>query len=340
LPARGKTAMQKTPSDNNFYFNEEDALGGIPEKAAGLFEQQVTNWPLASGNYKALDSVQVKHFEFDGFTIDAQFNPGRIVSSSAKVDPKSIQSRPCFLCSQNLPPEQRAVKLVNDYILLVNPFPIFSKHFTIPSLLHIPQSIYSEVNNMLIISELLGEDYTLFYNGPRCGASAPDHLHFQAGNFGFMRIDDEYEKVIKLYGKTINKKNELITSAITGYHRNFLSIESGNRELLVEEFKKIYNALNSDEQEIEPMLNIICTFNKSWRLLIFPRSKHRPTYFFEEGEKKILISPAAVDLGGVCIFPREEDFKMISKELIIDIFEQVTLSKMEFEKLIEKINFN
>jgi hypothetical protein len=155
-----------------------------------------------------------------------------------------------------------------------------------------------------------------------------------------MRIDNEYEKVIKLYGKTINKKNELITSAITGYHRNFLSIESGNRELLVEEFKKIYNALNSDEQEIEPMLNIICTFNKSWRLLIFPRSKHRPTYFFEEGEKKILISPAAVDLGGVCIFPREEDFKMISKELIIDIFEQVTLSKMEFEKLIEKINFN
>lgn len=338
MRARGKTAMQIIPTDNNFYFEEEDLLGGTPEKAVRLFEQQIKTWPLASENYQALNSVQIKHFDFDGYTIDAQFNPGRIISSSAKVDSKSIQSRPCFLCTQNLPPEQKAVKLVNDYVLLVNPFPIFTKHFTIPSLHHIPQSILPEINNMLLISELLGKDYTVFYNGPRCGASAPDHLHFQAGNFGFMRIDNEYEIIIKKNSQTINTNKELTTRAIFGYHRNFMAIEASNRELLIAEFHRIYNALSGDEHE--PMLNIICTFNESWRLLIFPRGKHRPTYFFEEGEKKILISPAAVDLGGVTIFPREEDFKIISKELLIAIFEQVTFSDAEFEKLIERIKFS
>lgn len=332
--------MQIIPSDNNFYFEEEEVTGGIPEKGARLFEQQISTWPLASENYRALNSVQVKHFDFDGYTIDAQFNPGRIISSSAKVDSKSIQSRPCFLCAQNLPAEQKAVKLINNYILLVNPFPIFTKHFTIPSLHHIPQSILTEIENMLLISELLGKDYTVFYNGPRCGASAPDHLHFQAGNFGFMRIDNEFHRISTKYAQSINTNKELTTRAIFGYHRNFLSIETSNKELLVKEFNSIYNALSGDEHELEPMLNIICTFNESWRLLIFPRSKHRPTYFFEEGEKKILISPAAVDLGGVSIFPREEDFKIISKELLIDIFEQVTLSDTEFKKLIEKIKFN
>lgn len=319
------------------YLDDDDNLSALPEKAARLFDHQINNWQLASDGYRSLKNVQIKQFEFDNFSIEAHFNPGRIISSSAKVDTKSIQERPCFLCINNLPAEQKAVKIVNDYILLVNPFPIFSKHFTILSINHVPQAIESEFDHMLTISSMLGKDYSVFYNGPRCGASAPDHMHFQAGNFGFMKIDNEFSKIENTYGKIIYQDNDLVTTAVSGCLRNFISLESNNITKLKEEFKSIYNILSKEQSDVEPMINIICSYNNSWRLLIFPRNKHRPTYYFEEGENKIIISPAAVDLGGVCIFPKEEDFIKTTKELIIDIFDQVSISSKEFKYLVNKL---
>lgn len=330
--------MQIEFAKKKLYLEDDDSLSDLPEKAERLFEHQLNNWKLASDGYRSLTSVQVKQFEFDNFTIEAHFNPGRIISSSAKVDAKSIEARPCFLCTNNLPVEQKAVKIINDYFLLVNPFPIFSKHFTIPSVNHFPQAIENEIGNMLIISSMLGKDNSVFYNGPRCGASAPDHIHFQAGNFGFMKIDEEYKDILNTYGRIIYEDDEQVTTAITGCLRNFISIESNNISKITAEFKRIYNVLNKDQSNFEPMMNIISSYNDNWRLLVFPRSRHRPSYFFEEGENKLLISPAAVDLGGVFIFPREEDFNKITKELIIDIFRQVTLSDDEFKYLSDKLN--
>ncbi|MFA5806707.1 MAG: DUF4922 domain-containing protein, partial [Melioribacteraceae bacterium] len=298
--------MQIEFPENKLYLNDDDSLSGLPEKAERLFEHQLKNWQLASDGYKSLASIQVKLFEFEKFSIEAHFNPGRIISSSAKVDAKSIEARPCFLCISNLPAEQKAVSVFENYILLINPFPIFHKHFTIPSVDHVPQSIKSEIKNLLIISSMLGKDYSVFYNGPRCGASAPDHLHFQAGNFGFMKIDNEYKDVLNAYGEIIYEDDELITTAVTDSLRNFISLESNNISKITAEFDRIYNLLNKEQSDEEPMMNIICSYNNSWRLLVFPRSKHRPSYFYEEGENKLLISPAAVDLGGVLIFPREE----------------------------------
>ena len=329
--------MQIEFPENKLYLNDDDSLSGLPEKAERLFEHQLKNWQLASDGYKSLASIQVKLFEFEKFSIEAHFNPGRIISSSAKVDAKSIEARPCFLCISNLPAEQKAVSVFENYILLINPFPIFHKHFTIPSVDHVPQSIKSEIKNLLIISSMLGKDYSVFYNGPRCGASAPDHLHFQAGNFGFMKIDNEYKDVLNAYGEIIYEDDELITTAVTDSLRNFISLESNNISKITAEFDRIYNLLNKEQSDEEPMMNIICSYNNSWRLLVFPRSKHRPSYFYEEGENKILISPAAVDLGGVLIFPREEDFNKITKELIVDIFKQVTLSDDEFKYLSGKL---
>lgn len=329
--------MQIEFPENKLYLNDDDSLSGLPKKAERLFEHQLKNWRLASDGYRSLPAVQIKQFEFDNFTIEAHFNPGRIISSSAKVDAKSINERPCFLCISNLPAEQKAVRVFGNYILLINPFPIFHKHFTIPTINHIPQAIKSEIANMLVISSKLGKDYSVFYNGPRCGASAPDHMHFQAGNFGFMKIDMEYKEIFKSYGKLIFEDDELKTTAVSGCLRNFISIETDNSSRLIDEFTKIYNSFSNEQSTTEPMMNIICNYDTSWRLLIFPRSKHRPTHFFEEGEKKILISPAAVDFGGVCIFPREEDFNKITKELIIDIFEQVTVSDDEFKCLSDKL---
>ncbi len=319
----------------NLYLETDESLT-LDKKTNLLFEQQIENWQLAKNGYSSLKLVEKKIFEFDDFIIEAHYNPGRIVSSSAKVDEKSIKERPCFLCINNLPEDQKAVKIDDKYILLVNPFPIFDKHFTIPHVQHIPQTIKENFKSLLTISEKLNKDFSIFYNGPKCGASAPDHLHFQAGNFGFMRIDNEFYSILNKYGKLINDSNEYTTTAVTNYLRNFISIESNEIEPLTNEFMRIYDILSEGLND-EPMLNIICTYNNFWKVIIFPRKKHRPTYFFEEGENKILISPAAVDMGGVLIFPREEDFNKIDQETVIDIYSQVTFSNDEMSNLIKKL---
>lgn len=320
---------------SNLFLNIEDKLD-LSAKADLLFNQQIDSWQLAKTGYESLKTVQKKIFEFDSFTIEAHFNPGRIISSSAKVDDKSIKERPCFLCVENLPEEQRAIKIDDEYILLVNPFPIFDKHFTIPSINHKPQAIKDSFEKMLIISKMLGKEFSVFYNGPKCGASAPDHLHFQAGNSGFMKIENEYYQILNKYGKIIKNADDITTTAINGCLRNFISIESNEIVPLKNEFESVINALPHNSNE-EPMMNIICTYHDFWKVMIFPRKIHRPSYFFEDGENKILISPAAVDLGGVLIFPREEDFKKVNSELIIDIFDQVTFNNGEFQSIVEKL---
>lgn len=318
--------MQTEFSEKNIFLFEKDESVSFPIKVERLFEDQLQNWKLAFNGYQSLTKVQKKLFEFDGFSIEAHYNLGRIISSSAKVDAKSINERPCFLCIKNLPADQRAVRVTGNYIILVNPYPIFHKHFTIPTLNHIPQSIKNEFENLLLITSKLGSGFSVFYNGPKCGASAPDHLHFQAGNYGFMNIDNEYENIIGKYGEVVYSDDEISVSVVTGCLRNFISMESNNITKLKSEFANIYNTLADGQTGEEPMMNIISTYNNVWRVLIFPRIQHRPSYFFEEGKNKILISPAAVDLGGVLIFPRAEDFNKITAELVVDIFKQVTFS--------------
>ena len=334
MHGKGKTKMQQLFNRNLFL--DLDELLDMPAKADKLFEHQKVKWKLANEGYKSLSKVEIKKFEFDGFYVEAHFNPGRITSSSAKVDSKSIEARPCFLCVKNLPEDQKTVKIYGDYILLVNPFPIFDKHFTIPSVNHVPQSIENEFNSLINISLSLGKDYSVFYNGPKCGASAPDHLHFQAGNFGFMSIDTQFDYLTNKYGKILLEENDFAVKAVDDTIRKYFIMESQNAELLQQRFCKLFEILDKDDVG-EPLLNIICHYDKSWRAIIFPRSKHRPTYYYLEGDDKILISPAAVDFGGVLIFPREEDFKKINKDLIIDIFNQVTISEERLYHFSKKI---
>ena len=156
-----------------------------------LISEQVTGWDLASKNYEGLRKVKVKTFYLGNYHIDIQFNPERIVSSAAKVDARSIEARPCFLCQENLPPQQRGLLLDDGYMVLVNPFPIFPKHLTIPNMLHTDQLILGNFESMLDLASRLDE-FIIFYNGPKCGASAPDHLHFQAGSKGFLPIEKDF----------------------------------------------------------------------------------------------------------------------------------------------------
>ena len=308
-------------------------INSVASKVNALFMHQISNWKLAKQNYLDLKSIKKKFFEFDGFKIVVQFNPGRITSTSAKVDLKSINERPCFLCTNNLPIEQKGIIFYENYLLLLNPFPIFEEHFTIPQLEHKPQEIENNFESMLKIAKKIGDGYTVFYNGPKCGASAPDHMHFQASLKNMMPLEKEF-RYINANSKILLMSEKIRVVAITNYLRNCFLIESDNQISIEEEFQKLYNSIKlvttSDE---EPLMNIIATYSDKWRIYIFPRKSHRPKQFFAEGKDKILLSPAAVDLGGLLITPRQEDFEKISKEDILDIFEQTTADSNMIKKI-------
>ncbi|WP_297095993.1 DUF4922 domain-containing protein [uncultured Draconibacterium sp.] len=310
-------------------------MNSISKEIKQLLSDQKTEWELAGKNFAGLEGVQVREFQFDGFTVKVQFNPGRIVSSAAKVDKKSIAARPCFLCAENRPAEQRGVAF-GDYEVLVNPFPIFPEHFTIPAFAHTPQQIKGNFGNMLDLSQAM-EGFSLFYNGPKCGASAPDHFHFQAGNAGFMPLDEETTTLKEKYGDCW-EIDEVNYCAIKDGLRNFLVLESVDKMVLINAFTHIYSELEDPQNDEEPMLNILARYNDGgWRVLVFPRALHRPSQYFAEGEENILISPASVDMGGVLITPQEKDFLKIGKTDIESIMKQVLLPVDQFDKLTTKL---
>ena len=176
---------------NDQQLNDLIEQNNFGDAAKGLIEKQKETWPTLSSSYNSLKFIKKKVILFDGFRFEIQFNPGRYNSSSAMVDEKSINDRQCFLCMENLPKEQKGI-IINNYILLANPYPIFPEHFTISSLKHKDQRIKKNFEDMLMFSKILSKRYTIFYNGPLCGASAPDHLHFQAGSKYTMPLDNEY----------------------------------------------------------------------------------------------------------------------------------------------------
>lgn len=308
----------------------------LSSQIKNLLDSQIVDWELAKNNYKGLESVKVKEFSFGGFSIKVQFNPSRIISTSAKVDAKSIQERKCFLCKENLPKEQTGIDYKNEYIILVNPFPIFPEHFTIPKVDHNPQRIKENFEDILDLSKDLQDRYAVFYNGPKCGASAPDHMHFQAGIKNFMPVDYEFESIQKI---TLSNSDNLKISYTENYLRNFISLESPDKYQITNAFNKVYDSIEQVEaKDDEPMMNVVASYqNDEWRIIVFPREKHRPSHYFEEGEKQILLSPASVDLGGVCITPREDDFNRITKRDIKDILTQVGVGKEKFDKIISGI---
>ncbi len=299
-----------------------------------LIDNQLAQWKLARNNYNGLNHTLQKTFDFGDYVLNVQFNPERIRSSAAKVDPKSIKERKCFLCAANLPEEQKALLFQDRFLILINPYPIFRKHLTIPATEHRPQRI---LNDFSIITDLAKAlpDYIFFYNGPKCGASAPDHFHIQGGNKGFLPIETEFEQLKKTHKPLFLKDQKSQIWFIKDYLRKMISIESTDPIILNDTFLTIYKnlALLFPEAE-EPMLNIIgYQQNGHFIIHLFPRKKHRPDQFFAEGEDQLLISPASVDFGGVFITPRQEDFDKITAADLIDIFKQVSMDEAQFEIL-------
>jgi hypothetical protein len=298
------------------------------EKVNGLFSSQMREWDLARVNYLQLERVKSRMLDLSGFEILVQFNPERIRSSAANVDAKSIGARPCFLCSENRPSQQRGLTFKRSLTVLVNPFPIFPRHLTIPSELHTDQRILQNFGSMLSLAEAI-PDYVIFYNGPQCGASAPDHLHFQAGNRGFLPIETDFSG--GKFTTLISCKPGVEIWNWSGYLRGIVTLKGSKSEKLISVFNhffKKFSAFQPDKPE--PMLNILAYYNPDgWVVHLVPRKLHRPTQFFEEDIDQILLSPGSVDLGGVIITPREEDFNKINASDIADIFNQVCINENE-----------
>ncbi|MDO9634831.1 MAG: DUF4922 domain-containing protein [Paludibacter sp.] len=299
-----------------------------------FFQEQLVEWPLANQNYKALEKVLVKDFDLGGSSVRVQFNPERMRSSAAKVDVKSIQERKCFLCPTNLPAEQRGIPFGKRYQILVNPFPIFPFHLTIPDMEHTDQLILDRLGDMLDLAQAL-DDFVVFYNGPKCGASAPDHLHFQAGNKGFLPLEKDVQTVKR---EVIISNENLLCYVLPDYHRNVIVIESEKKEEVRKLFNRIYEMLEIKAGEKEPMLNIVSWFQKNkWVTCIFPREVHRPKCYFAEGDDNMLLSPASVDLSGVCVLPQEKDFKKITVNHIKTVFKEICISNEMMQVIMKKI---
>lgn len=312
------------------------SLKNINEQTLALVCQQQSVWAVVKQNYNALKQVQTKSFDFGHFKVITQFNPERIRSSAAKTDKKAIEARPCFLCLKNLPQEQKGIIFRNNYIILTNPFPIFTKHLTISRLEHTPQLIKAYIDDMLELSKELF-DFTVFYNGPQCGASAPDHFHFQAGIKGLMPIEHEFTNLERKHSEILFQNNKTKIIAVENYLRPFVSVISESMDEGIDQTKRIINILDNGMSD-EPMLNILCNFEEGrWRMIIFPRSKQRPSHFFRTDNKQLTVSPASAELGGVLIVPNEEDFRKINSKYIEEIFSEVTISIDHFKILKRRI---
>ncbi len=315
--------------------------GGLPtswaDRAHGLFLQQKETWEMLRAGYASLDSVQTRRFQFDGCEVLVQFNPGRLTSSAARVDDQSIRERRCFLCLSNLPEHQRGIPYGERYILLCNPFPILPEHFTIPRIDHVPQRLGEDLSVMLSLTRDLAPRYSTFYNGARCGASAPDHLHFQAGTRMTMPIESEYGRVRSERGTVMLDSPALRAIAIEGGGRRFLSWEGTDPDLLRHSLQRYLSSLQEIRGEKEePMVNILAWYDAAtWYVLVFPRVQHRPSFFFAEGEERLLISPAAVDLGGLSITPLESDFHKVNQAHLVKMYQEVQISHPDFAASLE-----
>lgn len=306
-----------------------------------LFQAQLKSWALATKNYQALSDVLFREFQIDNFRVKLQCNPGRIVSSSAIVSKDVIQTRPCFLCAKNRPADQESLTIHLDnardttFEILVNPFPVFPQHFTIAATKHQPQTIKGHFSAFFQLAKNM-DDCVVFYNGPRCGASAPDHLHFQAGNKGLMPMESDYDR----WEKSLLWENQDVRILkMEHILRNGWVLEGSNPDFLVKVSEQLLDILETAHPETneEPMLNLLCWHdNGHWTCLVFPRKAHRPDCYYKEDETKRLISPASVEMGGLMIAARLEDFKRMNEKDIREIYNNVSVSKKEIDLLSAK----
>jgi SpoIID/LytB domain protein len=299
-----------------------------------FFNRQLEMWEDARHRFRDLKHVEVRQLSDQ---LKVQFNPARIVSTGAKIDKHTLDERPCFLCERNRPKEQMTKQIDDHFQLLVNPFPILPVHFTIPATKHQPQSIYRHYGEMHRLLSLHSE-LMVFYNGPKCGASAPDHLHFQAGTSGVLPLQTNWQRLSRNLTDVISLTDEEKISVLRDFLVPAFVIISKSEDSDEELFHRLYRSMPMRGDESEPMMNII-----AWRKgdefisVVTPREKHRPDAYFAEGEAQMMVSPGALDMAGLIITPREEDFSKINLDKATALLRECGISAEKMEAIVSNL---
>ena len=299
-----------------------------------FFNRQLEKWDDARHRFRDLKHVETKKLSEE---VRLQFNPARIVSTGAKIDKKTLGERPCFLCDKNRPKEQMSQQIDERFHLLVNPFPILPVHFTIPARKHQPQAIYKNYGEMHRFLSLHSE-LMVFYNGPKCGASAPDHLHFQAGTSGILPLQANWQRLSRNLTDIISLNEEEKIAVVRDFIVPAFVIISKSEESDETLFHRLYKSMPMRGDETEPMMNII-----AWRKedeyisVVIPREKHRPEAYFAEGDAQVMVSPGALDMSGLIITPREEDFHKLTEESATTILQECGISTEKMNGIVTKL---
>ena len=299
-----------------------------------FFNRQMEKWADARHRFRDLKHVETHQLSDQ---LKVQWNPARIVSTGAKIDKKTLGDRPCFLCDKNRPKEQISKQIDERFLLLVNPFPILPVHFTIPARKHQPQSIYKNYGEMHRFLSLHSE-LMVFYNGPKCGASAPDHLHFQAGTSGILPLQANWQRLSRNLTDIISLNDDEKIALIHDFVVPAFVIISKSEDSDEALFHRLYKSMPVRGDETEPMMNII-----AWRKgdeyisVVIPREKHRPEAYFAEGDAQMMVSPGALDMSGLIITPREEDFRKLTEESATAILQECGVSTDKMNSIITKL---
>ena len=307
-----------------------------------FFDRQLRLWPETLERYRKLTDVETKELQLGQMTLMAQYNPARMRSTGAAITKQAISERPCFLCAKNRPEEQLSHELQHSPAgtpleLLVNPYPILPMHFTLPTRRHQPQRIkplYSEMLALLVRHPEL----TVLYNGPKCGASAPDHAHLQAGGTNMLPLQREWPRLSRNLTVITQPSPDATMAVVEDYPCTAIVIRSKGKKASERLFSNLYDAMVVPEGEEEPMMNVV-----AWRdgdsllSVVFPRRKHRPDCYYKEDESQMIISPGAVDMAGLLITPRQEDFLKLDAERAVAILQECAIGKDECKDLCQKL---
>lgn len=309
----------------------------LADQLHALWDEQKRDWPMMARGVEFLAQSELRDVEHDGLCARLQFNPGRVASASAKVDAKSIAARPCFLCEKNRPAEQRGVDAGDGYVFLCNPMPIFDPHFTVPTLAHQPQRIASCLPKMLELAERLTGLYTVFYNGPKCGASAPDHLHLQASPQRATPFESQLVADHPGFVEWSDSDGDIDFGLTAEPEPPAIVIKGADRSAVQQRIEQTIAQLAEHfPADSEPMLNaLVLHTNGRFHAVLFPRQSHRPSNFGHgPAPNEVLVSPGLIDMLGLLITPRREDFDQLTGEVVAKIYREVSRERGELGKIL------
>ena len=311
------------------------------KELAKFIKDQLSVWPLAAANFRALKSVNVKDVDVCGLNCHVQYNPCRIASSTANTSPEAIAARPCFLCSATRPAEQFHLKFNGrkhrEYNIQINPYPIFPNHLVIVRSEHIPQAIWHHFPDMMSFT-LHYPGYTVFYNGPRSGASAPDHLHFQACPRNLMPLETAIDRFLDAPGESIATNKDASLYHYTGYTRGVFALKAKTSKSMAKLFYRLLCCFSAEDQTEEPKFNLYTWYaDGEYRTAVIFRVSERSHHYSAQGADHLTMSPGAADMAGLFIAPMEEDFRKVDARLLGEMLEEVTIDAVQEEVILRRL---